>query len=598
MSSRKLLFVFSFILVLSMVLAGCGTPATETAAPEAPAAAAPTTAPAAEAPAAAAPTTAPAAEAPTEAPAAEASTEPVILNASTILNALTPNFNPFTNNPNFPTVHGIFESLMIYNTLKSEMVPWLADSYTWSEDFLTLTFKLHEGVKWSDGEPFTAQDVVYTFDLLKNTQGLNGSGLKAVTGPVTAVTAPDDQTVVFTFSGVNTEVLYDIIQQDIVPEHIWKDVADPTTWTNEKPVATGPFTEVTDFQSQVYQIDKNPNYWQEGKPTVDAVRVTAYSGNEAQVAAFIDGQLDWAGTVLPNVDEAIVAHNPNISYVFPPATNTVLLNLNTTVKPFDDPIVRKAMSMAINRDQINEVAFNGLAFPSDVTGISDAYKDWKVADPAALGDWTTYNPEKAAQMLEDAGYKLGADGFRTNKDGSPMAFKLTMVQGFTDWISAGETMIQNWQDIGMNVETNMIDAGAYFGSIPMGDYQIALWFGWNSPTPYNQFMNTMSTATVAPVGQFSMVNFAKFGSPEADALLAEFAGTADLEAKKQAGYKLQELFAQEAPVVPLWAGNDWAIFNNEFLTGWPTPENDYSYAFPNGSNTPEMLLVLLTVGAK
>ena len=121
------------------------------------------------------------------------------------------------------------------------------------------------------------------------------------------------------------------------------------------------------------------------------------------------------------------------------------MHLNPQKKPFDDVVVRKAMSMAIDRDQIMQVAFNGKAEASDVTGLSNVYKSWKVADPTTLGDWTTYNADKAKKMLDDAGYKVGADGFRTNKDGSPIALKLTMVQGFTDWISAGEIMIQNWK---------------------------------------------------------------------------------------------------------------------------------------------------------
>ena len=588
MLNRKLMFVFSLILVLSMVLAGCGTKATETTAPEAPVV---------EEPAATAVVEEPTAEEPAAEEPAETTcpTSDAVLNGAAILNAFVVNFNPFANNPNWPTLKGIFEPMMVFNTLKSELVPWLAESYTWSEDYLTLTFKLREGVKWSDGEPFTANDVVFTFNLLKNTPGVNGSGLTALNGAVDTFSAADELTVVFTMKSVNTLVIYDIANQDIVPEHIWKDVADPATWPNEKPVATGPFTELVDFQSQVFQLDKNPYYWQECKPAYKSIRVTAYSGNEAQVAAFIDGQIDWAGTVLPNVDQAVVAHNEKISYNPNPSGMTVLMHLNPNTKPFDDVVVRKAMSMAINRDQIVQVAFNGKASAADVTGLSNVYKTWKVADPSTLGDWTTYNPEKAAQMLDDAGYKVGTDGFRTLPDGTPMTFKLTMVQGFTDWISAGEIMVQNWLDIGMNVETMMIDAGQFFGSVPMGDYQIALWFGYTSPTPYGQYMNMMGSATVVPWGQFTMINFAHYGSPAADALLTEFASTNDRAQQIEAAQKLQQVFADEAPVVPLWSGLDWGIFNNEYFTGWPTPENNYSLAFPQGGVDPEQIIVMLTV---
>lgn len=608
MHSRKL-FVFFSVLLIAAMLFGCSSPTPTAEAPAATEQPAATEAPQAEAPQTEAPQAeAPQAEAPqateaasTTAPeAATCETSDAVLNGATILNAIVVNFNPFANNPNWPTVKGIFEPLMVFNTIKSELVPWLAESYAWSEDFLTLTFKLRPGVQWSDGEAFTADDVVFTFNLLKNTPGVTGSGLSALNGPVESFSAVDEQTVEFKLKAVNTMVIYDIANQDLVPEHIWKDVTDPATWPNEKPVGTGPFTELVDFQPQVYQLDRNPYYWQlaDCKPAYKGLRVTAYSGNEAQVAAWVSGDIDWAGTVMPTIDQAIIAHNPNISYNPNPSMLTVLMHLNPNVKPFEDVVVRKAMSMAINREQILQVSFNGKAEASDVTGLSNVYKAWKVEDPNTLGDWTTYNPEKAAGILEDAGYKLGADGFRTLKDGSPMALKLTMVQGFTDWISAGEIMVQNWKDIGVNVETNMIDAGAFFGSVPMGDYQIAMWFGYSSPTPYGQYNRMMGSATVVPWGQFTMENFAHYGSPAADALLAEFASTDDQAKQIEAAHKLQQVFADEAPVIPLWSGLDWGIFNNEYFTGWPSQENNYSLAFPQGGVDPEQILVMVEVKPK
>lgn len=520
-----------------------------------------------------------------------------ILRMAALINAFTVNFNPFANNPNWPTVKGIFEPLMVLNQLKGEMVPWLAESYEWSADLKTLTFKLRPGVKWSDGQPFTANDVVFTFNLLKNTPGLTGSGLTALNSVVDTFTAPDDTTVVFTLKAVNTMTVYDIANQDIVPEHIWKDVADPAKFENDKPVGTGPFTELVNFQAQSYELDKNPYYWQEGKPTFKGLLVTAYTGNEPVTAAWVAGDVDWSGTVQPNIEKAILEKNSDISYNPNPSGMTVLMHLNPTIKPFDDPIVRKAMSMAINRDQILAVAFNGKAIAADVTGLSDIYKDWKVADVASLGDWTTYNATKAAQMLEDAGYKL-KDGVRTKPDGTPMTFKLTMVMGFTDWISAGEIMVQNWKDIGVNVETNMIDPGAFFGSVPMGQYEIAMWFGYTDATPYGQYMKMMGSATVVPWGTFTMVNFAHYGSPAADALLEQMAATTDRAKQVELAQQVQKVFADEAPVIPLWSGLDWAIFNNATFSNWPSQENNYSLAFPQGGVDPEQIIVMTSIMPK
>jgi peptide/nickel transport system substrate-binding protein len=589
MKNRKM-FLFLSVLVIVAILAGCKQ-ATETTVPEAAATEAVTTE-------AVEPVEVATEEVATEEAAAPCTISPTLLNGAAIMNAFVVNFNPFANNPNWPTLKGIYEPLMVFNTLQNELVPWLATSYSWSDDLLTLTINLREGVRWSDGEPFTANDVVFTFNLLKNTPGLNGSGLTALNSGVESFSADGDLTVVFTMSQVNTMVIYDILNQDIVPEHIWKDVADPATFENGDPVATGPFTELVDFQPQVFQLDRNPYYWQECQPSYQGIRVTAYSGNEAQVAAFIDGQIDWAGTVLPNIDQAVIAHNPNISYNPNPSGMTVLMHLNPNIPPFDNVDFRKAMSMAINREQIVQVAFNGKASPADVTGLSDVYRAWKVDDPSTLGDWTTYNPERAAEILDAGGYTLGTDGFRTMPDGSPMTFQLTMVQGFTDWISAGEIMVQNWADIGIRVETNMIDAGAFFGSVPMGDYQIALWFGYTGPTPYNQYINMMGSATVVPWGTFTMRNFAHYGSPAADELLTQFASTTDVTAQIEIARQLQQVFADEAPVIPLWSGLDWGIFNNDYFTGWPSPENNYSLAFPQGGVNPEQIIVMLTIRPK
>lgn len=589
MSSRKLYWVVALLLVVA-VLAGCAS-SRQTEAPQATQPATTSAEPVATAGAE------PVAATQEPAPAEGAATSDVVLNTASIINAFVRNFNPFTSNPNWPTVKGIHEPMMVYNIPNSELVPWLAESYEFSDDNLTLTFKLRPGVKWSDGEPFTAQDVVFTFDLLKNKPGLQGTGLNAVGqgGPVDSVTAVDDTTVEFKFNRVSTPSLYDIAQQDIVPEHTWKDVADPATFTNDNPVGTGPFTEVVDYQPQVYQLDKNPYYWQEGKPSFQGIRVTAYAGNEQQAVAFIDNKIDWAGTFIPNIEQALISKNPNLDYWFPTVSLTALLNLNTTVKPFDDPVVRKAMSMALNREQMVQVAVSGYTHPADVTGLSDGYAAWKVEDPSALGDWTTYNPEKAAQMLEDAGYKLGADGVRTMPDGTPMKFELLMVQGFTDWISAGEIMIQNWKDIGIEIETKMVDGGAFFGIAPAGDFQIALWFGYTSPTPYGFYLNTMSCTTAQPVGTFSINNQARYCSPKADELLTQFASTSNLDEQKAIGFELQKAFADEAPTLPLWPAPFYTIFNKATFSGFPTEENPYAIAFPQGAVNPEQLIVLTTI---
>jgi peptide/nickel transport system substrate-binding protein len=174
-------------------------------------------------------------------------------------------FNPLldADSARWPTQGGIYEPMLIYNTMTSELVPWLATAWEFSEDNAIITFTLRDGVTWSDGTPFTSKDVKFTFDLLAEHEGLAGTeGIRGVLPFIASVEAPDDLTVAFTFNQVYTPGLYDVGEQMIVPEHIWNDVDDPVTFTNENPIGTGPFTEIGAFQPQYYEILKNPNYWQ------------------------------------------------------------------------------------------------------------------------------------------------------------------------------------------------------------------------------------------------------------------------------------------------------------------------------------------------
>lgn len=512
------------------------------------------------------------------------------------------NFNPFNATPLFPTTNGIYEPLMIDNKTTGELVPWLATGYSWSEDAKTLTFTLREDVKWSDGTAFTAKDVAFTFNYLKNTPGLQGPGLQAVaaSGYVKTVAAPDDVTVVFTFDRVHTPGLYDIIPQNIVPEHIWKDVADPVKFTNDKPVGTGPFTEVTSFRDQVYQVDRNPNYWQPGKPTVAGLRMPAYGGNDAVAVAFANGDIDWVAQFFPNMQQAIIDKNPtDLHFWWPTIGADVFFMLNTTVKPFDDPNVRKAVSLAFNREQMIQIALQGQSTPSDVTALSAGYATWKVEDPTALGDWVGYDPDRANKMLDDAGYPKGADGIRTMADGTPLRFTFTMVNGFSDWIAITPVVTQNLKAIGIQADVAMADVPVAFGSWINGSFQTSMFFGIDASSPYTYYRNIMSTATVKPVGTDTGFgeNFWRYGSAKADELLATFAGTADHDAQLEAAHALQQVFADEAPVIPLWHAPMFYAYNDARFTGWANVDSPYTAPMPR-QTTSDQLLLLTTVSPK
>lgn len=586
---KKFQYISVVILVLAMLLSSCTSQ--ETAAPTE------------EEPAVTAEQPVATEEQPveTEEPSAVSDVVIPVTAAGQSQTTFTSNFNPFSTTLLFPTQNGIYEPLMINNRIKGELVPWLATDYAWSDDILTLTFTLREGVKWSDGEDFTSADVVFTFDFLKSTPGLAGPGLVAVSegGYIESVTAPDDYTVEFNFSRAYTPGFYDLIAQNIVPEHIWVDVDDPVTFTNDDPVGTGPFTEVVSFQDQVYQVDRNPNYWQPGIPTVQGLRMPGFSGNDTAATMFVNGDTWWTGQFFPNYEEAVISQNPEDLHCWWPAvTSDQFFMMNATKPPFDDPVVRKAISMAFNRDQLIEIAIQGTSTPGDVTGLSSGYAAWKVDDPASLVDvdWTLYNPDLANQMLDEAGYVLGDDGYRSNLDGSPIDVELIMVNGFSDWLAIAPLLKQSLEDIGFQVTINNFDPPVTFDKWFLGEFDMSLYFGIDADTPYVYYRNIMSAETFKPVGEMTGFgqNIWRVVIPEADEQLAVYASTGDVEVQNAAAVELQRIFAENAPVLPMWHAPTFYCYNDSQVTGWASVDNPFVRAMPIGANsTGEQLLQMV-----
>jgi peptide/nickel transport system substrate-binding protein len=137
--------------------------------------------------------------------------------------------------------------------------------------------------------------------------------------------------VVFTFGEPFTPGLWDIGEQMIAPEHIFKDVADPVTFTNETPVGTGPFTEIPEFGAQYWELHRNPNYWQEGKPFVQGFRFPSYPSNDAANLATLNGENDWAANFIPDVEATYVAKDPeHFHYWFPSTGDEVMTRRRRT----------------------------------------------------------------------------------------------------------------------------------------------------------------------------------------------------------------------------------------------------------------------------
>lgn len=479
------------------------------------------------------------------------------------------NFNPFSN-PDFPmTQVAIYESMLVFNPADGKTTPWLATDWEAAEDGTGLTFHLREGVQWSDGQPLVAQDVVTSFALQKEIRG----GFDYVE----TVTAIDDLTVEFDFNTPFSPALLDVGQQIIAPAHIWADQSDPAKFTNPEPVGTGPYTEVTNFQAQSFDLRKNPHYWQPEKQKIEGIRMLAFAGNDGANLAAANGDVDWAPQFIPNIEQAYVAKDPEHRFFWFPTTGSMISwQFNTTKAPFDNPDVRKALSMAVDRDQVTSIGMQGYTVPADCTGLSGAYDAWRDSDVVDSCTWTKRDLDAAGKLLDAAGITRGADGTRVLPDGSPFAFDFSVGSTSSDWVSVGNVISQNLAELGVTVTVAARDWAEVSASYENGTFDSGIVWSNNAPTPYQFYRGVMSTETVKPVGEQTFENYHRYGSAEADALLAQFAATSDEEQQHEIMNKLQALFAEDIPVVTLFPGPEFGAATTARFTGWPNADNPYA----------------------
>ncbi|MCU6480645.1 ABC transporter substrate-binding protein [Arthrobacter sp. A2-55] len=500
----------------------------------------------------------------------------------------TSNFNPFSPTALPMTDQAVFEPLLIVNPMTGKAVPWLGKSWTVDPDGKGVTFTLRSDVKWSDGQPMTAADVVSTFTLAKKIQG----GYSYLS----KVSAVNPTTVRFDFSKAYSPGLYEIGAQVIVPEHVWSKVSDPAKFTNANPVGTGPYTKVSHFQTQSYELDKNPNYWQPQKQQISGIEMLAFAGNSGANLAFENGDVDWSDQFIPSIQKSYVAKDPaHRKFWYPTTGGTIQWQLNTTKAPFNDVNVRKALSMAVDRNQVATLGESGYTHPADCTGLTDGYASWKDASIVNSCDWTKLNVAEANKMLDAAGYPRGANGIRTLKSGKPFAFSISVGSASSDWISVAQVIAKNMQAIGVQLTVSSPDWSQVVDGYSKGTFDTGIVWTNDATTPYEFYRGEMSQDSVVPVGTPANEDYHRFGDAQATTLLNQMAATSDPAAQKTIVNELQARFNATAPAIPLFPSPVWGAYSEQNFTGWPTAADPYATLSARSSTTTLVLTSLKPV---
>lgn len=500
----------------------------------------------------------------------------VMVNVSTATGQFTENFNPLVQGvPNLTGTWGmIYEPLMFFNQSKSgDVQPMLATKYEFGDDGKSLTFTLREGVKWSDGKPFTAEDVAFNFLYRRDKKDLNAAGSNIKDAQVLS---PTQVKIIFTermytkLSDVAGAPTY------MVPKHIWEKIDKPSKETNTKPVGTGPFI-MGEFTPQSYTLLKNPLHWDTGKPKIAGLRFWTYNNNDASMQALVAGQLDWAGMFMPEPDKQFVAKDPQHNQ-YKNEAHLYITNLipNLTKAPLNDLAVRQAVNVALDRDKIIDLAFAGLGKPVSPLGlVLPLFQDYVSPKYASLK--LEHNPDKARQLLEAAGYAKGGDGYYA-KDGKRLSITCHLVTGWTDYISAAQVMKQQLKEVGIEFKAKEVSFNAFVDIQQKGDFQAMLWNAWGGPLPFQMYNNILNSKSVPPANQ----NMARYKNQAVDDALELVANTPPEQADtiKQALYTIQDAVVADLPYIPLQQSSSLAEFRTTNVTGWPSEQNPYALGLP------------------
>lgn len=507
------------------------------------------------------------------------------------------NFNPYLATNLRTTTDFIYEPLVIFNEMHGNTpVMRLAESYRMSDDLLTVTFDIRKGVKWSDGELFTADDVLFSYQLLKAKPELDQRGINKW---VTKVEKIDDYQVTFTLSEANSNVPYEISLVAIVPEHVWKNVEDPTTFTNENPIGTGPFTEIDTFTPQLYIQCENPNYWDAANLDVDCLRVPQIANNDQLLGKILNSELDWTSSFVPDIDRTYAAANPKHHYWYPPSgTQAFVVNYNNPDPAKHEALnnvdFRRAFSMAIDRQTIIDIAFYGGGTVNDfASGLGYAFESWSDEKThSKYKAFNNYNAEGAKELLAKAGFKdVDGDGYVETPTGKPFELLIQSPNGWTDFNNTVQLGVEQLQEVGIKARARTPEFAVYNQAMLEATYDVAYTNYFHGADPHLYWNSAYNSALQEGDG---MPRFAMhyFKSNKLDELLDSFYKTAKKEEQLEIAHGIQSIIAENQITIPVMSGAYMYQYNTTRFTGWWNEKNPQGR--PNiWAGIPERLLHVL-----
>ncbi len=454
--------------------------------------------------------------------------------------------------------------LIVYDPLVAfdqnlKPAPALAQSWSVSSDGLQWTFKLRKGVKWSDGKPFTSEDVKFTYEAVAASElGLYYTFLEGIK----EIRTPDDLTVVIRTEEPKANILQN--PTPILPKHIWEAGAeDFETFEDSKMVGTGAFRFHEWKKGEYLSLTANPDYYG-GRPKFSGIVYTLFANRDTLVQSLIRGEIDVALNLYPDQLPRLQKEAKVEVYRYSGNGFTQL-----AANSFDDPAskghpalkdyrVRQAMELAMDKNEILSVALSG-AGTVGTTLIPESTPEWHLALPA--NKIRSYNPAAAKALLESAGYvDRNGDGIREGKDGKPLDFRFFVRSDNSREVKAGQ-MIQGYlKEVGIATRLSTIDDGALQDSIDGADYDLFIW-GWGGDVDPTTLLAILTT------DQIDGNNEPRWSNPAYDEVVKRQATLLDAKKRKAAVDEAQRLAYEGASYIILAYDGDIQAVRKDRIQG-------------------------------
>ncbi len=473
------------------------------------------------------------------------------------------NSEPITLNPAITNNQiDVFVSAKVYEGLiyvdeDMNPVPGLARSWEVSDDGLTITLQLQQGVRWHDGVPFTSADVKFSLeDVVKTKHPLGPSQLAVLE----SVETPDDETAILHLSGpsiffASPYLALNASTAPIIPKHLFEGTDIATNPVSSNPVGTGPFRFEEWVRGSHIVLVRNDDYWAAGLPLLDQVVYLVIPDASTRLLAFENGEIDYLPFGVPYSALGRLGARPDVDVIRFRDTRYQIhgLYFNVRNEPFSNPLVRQAIAHAIDKQAI-------------VDNVTFGYD--RVANSIQQSGSVFYNPgvptydldlTTAAALLDQAGLTPGANGIR---------FETV----FTVDLGAGETALKTAEllrdqlaKVGIALKIVPLERATFLQTVYQNyDFEVATFYGTMGPDP-----SVGSKWFVTPSAPASFVNPTGYSNPKIDDLLGEFAVQTDQNRRRELFNEAQDILLTDLPYIPI-REDSWPVLVSSRFTGVAT----------------------------